>query len=428
MKGLCPVSFAESDTGAGALDFMLPPTAALDFSCACEEGEIDPVALLVKAREYLIAEKGLAFANDMIPLPAIDGARQTLWDANEALKTLDAIEAEQIVEQESEDEAPEDVPYVDPYPIYSYQESPATPTTQEKKRAMGMTKTKTKKHSSEDDFLVDKPLHGDTSVLDEMDEYDRFDEEDEDEEEEEDVAPPKKSKAKSKAQDYSEIGYQLRRDMERRLRALEADFSEKLKGLESELEAQANDFSEQKEDLERQLAEQHLQALAQQCEVESKFLEFEEAKEQNRLEGIASFVEEILEEGVHPHLVGEVSLEFAETEDGQPITWELADFMATLDDAQLEFAENFIRGFAGALSESRAAVDYSERSAAPTYVPAPKDPVADLGVKLPSSASVSPQAQAEAQMLVDFAEANGYDLNDKEQFKQAYKRLRKGGI
>ena len=279
-------------------------------------------------------------------------------------------------------------------------------------------KTKTKKRQDDDMTMLDDPLNEDTSVLDDMEDYDQFDDE-----EMEDEEPKKKghSKSKSKSMDYSE----LRREFDRQIRRLEANFSERLSEMESEMETQATDFAEQKAELERQLSEQQLQVLAQQCEVEAQLLQFEEAKEQTRLESISTFVDGLIDQGVYPHLVGEISLDYSESEDGNPVTWELSDFLATLDDAQLEFAENFISGMASALTEAQSVVNYSEASAPVEQVTV--NPIQAIGVKLPKGSGTSPQAEAELRELIDFAESNGYDLSNKDQRRTAYRLLRKGG-
>lgn len=430
MKGLTPVSFSELFE-AETLEFSLPPEVALDFSCGCNASPQDPamVSLLIGLREYLIAEKDLATANQILPHSAIERAKAEAMSTNEAIARLAELEIELESEMEmmSADPEPDDVWVDDDHFAHSYQEKP----TQENTMA---TKKRSQKQDDEDMAMLDEPLNDDTSVLDDMDDYDQFDE---DEEEDDDEAPKKKAKPKSKAKpkakkteedddvdDYSET-VRLRRDMERQMRILAANFAEKLESIEEEREQQAYEFAEQRADLEQQLAEQQLQTLAQQCEVESKLLEFEEAKEQSRIESISEFVDGLLESGFYPHLVGEIGLDFAETEDGEDAVWDLTDFMASLDDVQLEFAEKFIGGVADALQDSQSAIDYSETSDNDGYSSyVESDPTTVLGIKTPSGVGVSPQAQADAQALVDFAESRGYDLSNKVHFKQAYKELR----
>ncbi len=396
MKGLEPVSFSELDEPE-VLDFMLPPDAALDFSCGCGGGDSQSpavVSLLIGLREYLISEKGIEIANQFVPQSAIDRARMEWEQTQSAINSVDEMAAEEAIEELEEEAETEDESYVDPYPIYSYQEK-STP-----KKCM-----KTKK--------IDHPLNEDASVLDDLEEFDLEDEEMEDEEED---MPTKKakSKAKAKSEDYAEVN-NLRRQMARQLRALEANFSERLASVESsfeqDLERQAADFAEQREDLERQLADQALQSLAQQVEVETAMLEYQEAKEQTHLNRIVDFVDSLTERGVPPYLVGEVALDYAESEDGGPATWELTDFLASLDEVGLEFAEKMLDGFADALANAKSTVDYSESSPS-TFAYTESDPVKKLGLRVPKGTKLSPAMQEKVDACLEYAEANGLDYND----------------
>ena len=407
MKGLQPVSFSEVDDDV--LDFMLPPDAALDFSCACGGGDSsDPavVSLLIGVREYLIADKGIDVANQFVPQSAIERARAELTEAQQLATDVERMAAEEAIEELEEEATEDEGDYVDPYPVYSYQEKPIP----NPKKVM---KTATKKrHPKMDDEMIDTPLNEDASILDEMEDFDLDDEEEEDEDE---VKPAKKAKAKAKSDDYSEVA-NLRRQMARQLRAMEANFSERLSEVEStferDLEAQAADFAEQREDLERQLADQALQSLAQQAEVESMALEYQEAQEQSRLERIVGFVDGLTEQGVPPYLTGEIPLDYAEAEDGSPATWELTDFLASLDEVGLEFAEKLISSFADALVNAESAVNYSESYTSGSTAPVSVNPAEQLGLKVPKGAQFSPEMQEKIEACLEYAEANHLSYDD----------------
>lgn len=401
MKGLEPVSFSEFEEPE-ALDFMLPPDAALDFSCGCGGDSQDPavVTLLTGMREYLISDKGIEVANQFIPQSAIERARREWLESQH--ENEEREEAEEAIEELEEEATEVEDNYVDPYPVYSYQETP-TP----KKSMKTMTK---KRHSKMDDEMITDPLNEDASVLDDMEDFDLEDEE----EDEEEAMPAKKGKAKAKSDDYSEVA-NLRRQMARQLRAVEANFSERLAEVEStferNLEAQAADFAEQREDLERQLADQALQSLAQQAEVEAMAQDYQEAQEQARLERIVGFVDGLTEQGVPPYLTGEIPLDYAETEDGEPAAWELTDFLATLDEAGLDYAEKLISSFADALVNAETAVNYSESTSAAARVPQ-TDPVQQLGLKIPKGTKLSPEMQEKVEACLEYAEANGLNYDD----------------
>ena len=404
MKGLQPVSFSEVDDDV--LDFMLPPDAALDFSCACGGGDSsDPavVSLLIGVREYLIADKGLDVANQFVPQPAIERARAELSEAQALAMDVERMSAEEAIEELEEEATEDEGDYVDPYPVYSYQENPTPPK---------VMKTATKKRHSKEDEMIDTPLNEDASILDEMEDFDLDDEDDEDEE---GVKPAKKGKAKAKSDDYSEVA-NLRRVMARQLRAMEANFSERLSEVESnferDLEAQSADFAEQREDLERQLADQALQSLAQQAEVEAMTNEYQEAQEQSRLERIVGFVDGLTEQGVPPYLTGEIPLDYAEAEDGSPATWELTDFLASLDEVGLEFAEKLISSFADALVNAESAVNYSESYSSGSTAPVSVDPAEQLGLKVPKGAKFSPEMQEKIEACLEYAEANHFSYDD----------------
>lgn len=382
-KGLTPIEFSET---GDFLDFAIAPDDALNFSCACEMQEPALADAIQRVREFLIAEKGMETADQVLPSSLVQRIRNeaAIGDASE-----DEEEYEETEESEGCDLCGEPYPseYPTPTHFYSYGES----TMQTK------THTKTKAQKAR---VIQEPLYEDTTVL-EGDEYEQYDDPDEMEDEEEvEEMPPTKGK--------------------KQMPSSTKDFSENLRALQDQLNRLQLDFSEresylrnQNEYLNQLVVDQQLDLLANQSEVEAIKQDFAEKEEALIRSQITDFVEQLESDGKVPaSLTGDYALSFSE--DDEELSFAEALYrIHQADPAAFDVLEQFLAGLPS--FSDRTPVNFGEYDGDDTpYVPA-TSPVQALGLKIPTNSRLSDQQQEQLQACLDYAEANGLDYRDPQQ-------------
>jgi hypothetical protein len=319
----------------------------------------------------------------------------------EATHEKEEYESDDEFKEESEgcslcgdSEEEENLPIIQPYPVYSYAEKAEKPMMQTKK-----TMTKAKKSA-----VIEDPLHSNTSSL-EGDEYEQYDDpEEEDMEEEEE--PPMKTKGKKKTMptpnDYSEELSFLRE----RLNALEYSFAEE----RSELRSQ-NDL------LSETLLDAKLQIHGLEEEQTRQAQEFAEKEELMLRNEINDFVEKLESEGQIPaSLTGDYELSFSED------TLDFNEALFQISQATPEAFDVLSQFLSGLPSfDDRTPANFSEDDEEPYVAPSP---IESAGLKLPKGSVISEGSSNELQAYIAYGQANGLNFSEEGDRKQIIKAVR----